>query len=184
MKSKNKVRRARVTEIPTPQLDTDEFETLYSILFETMKEKHAACARLLGVSVITWRKWNKEPPTWPYWNLVIKHVLTSIIPYLYGRGMTRTHKHRLINALSNLKRDDPLRDLIQSAAQDQAGAVKHLRKLLMKRGMFSDDIRKPANCGGYTMKSLRAAAKILEVDISYTGYGEHKRSFWELPDDE
>ena len=164
-------------------LDLDEFNALTDLLFEVFKENSAACARVLGISRITWKKWEKEPPTWPHWNVVLRHIIKSYLPALAARrGLTAKHKERIIALLTQVKEGDKLGEEIGTLAYNLAGAEAHLRRLLARKGMYWDEIRGPKNCGGYTWKTLRMAARALGVVKTQEGYGDEKRSYWRLPD--
>jgi hypothetical protein len=178
-------KRRRQTKIQAfnPKLDIEEFNHLTDLLFEMFKENHAACARALGISRITWKRWEKEPPTWPFWNIVIRHVIKSYLPQLAARrGLTEKHRARIILQLSALRDADELGEEIGTLAYQLSGAEAHLRQLLSRKGMFWHEIRAAANCGGYTSKTLRKAARNLGVVKTQEGYGEEKRSYWRLPD--
>lgn len=167
----------------TPKLDIAEFNSLTDLLFEVFKENSAACARALGISRITWKRWESSPPTWPFWNIVIRHVIKSYLPSLAARrGITAKHQARIIKQLSELKDADRFGEEIGTLAYQLSGAEAHLRKLLSAKGMHWHEIRAVAKCGGYTPKTLRRAAKLLGVVKTSEGYGDHKRSYWRLPD--
>lgn len=169
-----------------PQLDIDEFNKLTDLLFEAAKENNAYCARLLGVSTITWKKWTNDPPTWPWWNLVLRQAIKHLIANLVAqrRMNTKKHKQRVIQALARIPQSDIMEDSIASLAYDIRGAELHLRNLLARRGMFADEIYKAGNAGGYTPRMLRTAAKKLGVVKQSEGFGEDKRSYWRLPTEE
>ena len=57
-----KLRQTKLT-VSTPQADPKEVEDLLDLLFKATKANNSQCARLLGVSTPTWKKWAKEPPT-------------------------------------------------------------------------------------------------------------------------
>lgn len=165
-----------------PILEVGEFNALTDLLFECMKEKHSACARLLGVSRVTWKSWERNPPDWPWWNFVIRHAIKE---YLSGveakRGLTKTHKRRILERLAQIEKHEDFLDDITLLASNLSGAELHLRATLGGKGMFWDDLRKPANSGGYTERTLRKAARTLAVVKTQEGYGNHKRSYWRMP---
>jgi hypothetical protein len=165
-----------------PKLEVDEFNALTDLLFECLKEKHSACARILGISRMTWKSWEKEPPTWPWWNLIIR---TAIKEYLAGveakRGLTAKHRRRILDRLAQIEQNEDFLDDITMLAANLSGAERHLQMTLGGKGMFWDELRKPANCGGYTERTLRKAARTLQVVKTQEGYGEDKRSYWRLP---
>jgi hypothetical protein len=177
--------RRRQTKIQAyaPKLDVEEFNKLTDLLFEVFKENSAACARALGISRVTWKRWEKDPPQWPFWNLVIRHVIKSYLPALASRrGISRQHHQRIIKQLAELRDADSLGEEIGNLAYEAAGAETHLRRLLSRKGMYWHEIRAVANAGGFTSKSLRKAARAIGVVKTQEGYGDRKRSYWRLPD--
>lgn len=183
-KKNTKKRQIRITA-KTHVLDLEEFNKLTDILFETYKEKHATCARMLGISTRTWRSWETKPPTWPWWNLVLRHLLQISISHIEGnRGFSKEHKDKLRNALGELSHTDPLLDYIEDQSYNIAASVQHLRQLLMKKGRYKDEIFTTAKMGGFSRKTLERASKTLEVVKTQEGYGSHKRSYWRLPNED
>lgn len=177
--------RRRQTKVKTftPKLDLEEFHALTDILFEMFKENAAACARVLGISRITWKRWEKDPPTWPHWNIVIRSCIKSYLPVLASRrGLTRKHHANIVEALTRVREGNQLGEEIGNLAYEAAGAETHLRLLLMKGGRYWHEIRQPRFCGGYTSKSLRLAARAIGVVKTQEGFGGDKRSYWRLPD--
>lgn len=178
-----KTRRQTKIQAFSPKLNVEEFNKLTDLLFEMFKENSAACARALGISRLTWKKWEKAPPQWPFWNLVIRHVIKSYLPALAARrGLTRKHQQRIIAQLAELRDADELGEEIGTLAYQLSGAEAHLRKLLLRKGMFWHEIRAVANSGGYTSTTLKKAARGLGVVKTQEGYGDRKRSYWRLPD--
>ena len=178
-----KIRRQTKVRAREHKLDTEEFNSLTDLLFELFKENHSACARVLGISRMTWKKWEQEPPTWPWWNLVLRHIIKQYLaPLAARRGLTKKHRQRILDRFNEIPNGSEMLDEIDDLAYDLAGAAAHLKRLLLRKGMFWDEIRLPANCGGYTPKTLRRAAKDIGVVKSQEGYGEGKRSYWRLPD--
>lgn len=167
----------------TPKLDIEEFNHLTDLLFEVFKENHTACARVLGISRITWKKWETDPPTWPHWPVVIRYVIKSYLPQLAARrGITEKHRARIVALLSMMRDGQELGEEIGTLAYQLSGAEAHLRKLLSAKGMYWHEIRAVANAGGYTSQTLRKAARGLGVVKTQEGYGDKKRSYWRLPD--
>lgn len=177
-------RQTKVTTI-SPKLDVDEFNALTDVLFELLKEKHSACARVLGISRSTWKKWEKTPPDWPWWNLVLRHVIKFYITGLNARrGFTAAHRKSVMELLARVPQGDEFLEEIAALAYDVDGAAHFLRLTLGGKGMFFDELRKPANCGGYSPQTLRRAAKMIGVVKRQEGYGEDKRSYWRLPNED
>lgn len=73
---------------------------------------------------------------------------------------------------------------IGSLAYDVNGAATFLRDTLGGKGMFWDELRLPANCGGYSHSTLRKAAKMIGVVKRSEGFGDDKRSYWRLPNED
>jgi hypothetical protein len=179
------LKRAIKVRLQRPRLDKDEFNHLTDILFELNKENHSKCAKLLGIGITTWKRWETQPPTWPYWNIVLRHVLKSAIPQIAGnRGLTEKHRQKLITALTQLPKDDPLTDYIEDQAYRVAGSVTHLRSLLLAKGMYKDEIFVTAKMGGFSQKTLENAARTLGIVKTQEGFGKHKRSYWRLPNED
>lgn len=179
-----KSRRRQVKLRPyTLKLDEDEFNSLTDLLFELMKENHSACAKLLGINRVTWRKWEKEAPEWPWWNLVLRHAIKLVLASITARrGLTRSHKRKIQERLNAIPNHSEFEEELGSLAYSWTGCEAHLRAVLAPGGMFWDQIRLPANSGGYSPKTLRVAARSIGVVKTQEGYGENKRSYWRLPD--
>jgi hypothetical protein len=168
-----------------PKLDAEEFNALTDVLFELVKENHSKCSRLLGISRSTWKKWEKQPPTWPWWNLVLRAIIKHYITGLHARrGFTAKHRKSVMDLMSRIPQSDEFLDEIASMAYDVHGASQYLRLTLGGKGMFWDELRKPANCGGYSPATLRKAAKMIGVVKRSEGFGEDKRSYWRLPNED
>lgn len=171
--------------IPTPQLNPDEFYELTDLLYELLKGNQAGCARVLGINVRTWKSWETKPPAWPWWNLILRHVIVELMANLQSRGgITRKHANRIRETLSKIKKSDTLIEEAERLSYEYRGAEAHLRKLLSRKGMYWDQIKLAANCGGYTEKALRVAARKLGIVKRQKGFGDDKRSYWRLPNEE
>lgn len=170
---------------PTTTLDEKEFYALTDLLYEALKGNQAGCAAALGINVKTWRKWEQTPPEWPWWNLVLRHIIIEVLSQLQSRGgVTRHHRNRILESLSRIKRSDTLIQEAERLSFEYTGSEAHLRKLLSRKGMYWDQIKLPANNGGYTEKTLRVAAKKLGIIKKQKGFGDTKRSYWRLPNEE
>lgn len=175
----------RQTKVPllTAVLDIDEFNSLTDLLFELMKENHSKCARLLGISRHTWKKWETDPPTWPWWNLVLRVLIKQYITALRGRkGLTQSHRQRVMETLHKIPNSLEFMEEIDTEAYQLAASSDHLRRLLTPGGMWFDDIIKPANSGGFSEQTLRRAARSIGVVKTQEGFGKKKRMRWRLPD--
>jgi hypothetical protein len=89
-----------------------------------------------------------------------------------------------MDLMSRIPQSDEFLDEIASMAYDVHGASQYLRLTLGGKGMFWDELRKPANCGGYSPATLRKAAKMIGVVKRSEGFGEDKRSYWRLPNED
>jgi hypothetical protein len=175
-----KPRQVRVKAF-TPTLDEDEFHALCDLLYELLKKKDSACARVLGVHRNTWKKWNTHPPDFPWWNLILRHLIKLYIAGSISRGgLTGSHLRAIRDRLSQVPNSTELEEEAVSLAYNLTGAQTHLRELLKKKGMFWDQIRLAAHCGGYSQKTLKQAARSLEVVKTQEGFGKNKRSYWRL----
>jgi hypothetical protein len=170
-----------------PTLDTNEFYALTDLLYEALKGNVSEITRLLGISRNRWKAWETNPPKWPWWNFVLRHVILEVLAQLKGKGgISRSHRNRILEALGRITTSDHLILLAEQASDEYAGAERHLLGLLSRKGMYWDIIRLPANSGGYTEKTLRVAARKIGIVKRQKGYGDDKRSYWRLPreDDE
>jgi hypothetical protein len=173
----------RQTKLPTfdIQLDHDEFNALTDVLFELVKENHSQCARLLGISRPTWKKWETQPPTWPWWNLVLREIIKHYITGLHARrGFTAKHRRTIMDLMQRIPQGDEFVNEIDQLAYNVDGCANHLRATLGGKGMFFDELRTPALCGGYSPSTLRRAAKMIGVVKTQEGYRDKKRSYWRL----
>ncbi len=168
----------RIKQIP---LDIDEFNKLTDLLFEALKENHSACARVLGVSRMTWKKWEHTPPIWPWWNTVLRIAIKLVLTSMTKRGATKKHRRRTLEALSQIPHNDELEREIYQTSSDYAAAEVHLKRLLRDKGLFKDEIFTAANMGGYSKKALELGATSLNVIKTIEGYGKARRSYWRLP---
>lgn len=174
-------RKVRVKKIPAPpKLNTDEFMALTDLLYEAVSGNISACCRLLGINRKTWKKWETEPPEWPYWNLVLRFVIKHTLTGMIGRHRSPAAKHRqyIRDALARIPRSDELIEEIEAGAYELSAAETALRKLLARGPMPWHKIRVKLN---FTPRVLRTAAKSLGVTKEQLGYGEDKISVWRLP---
>jgi len=103
-KMKKSTRRQTKIDELVPQLDVDEFNQLTDVLFELLKENHSKCARVLGISRLTWKKWERNPPRQWWWTVVLRTVIKSYITGLRARrGLTGKHRARVMEALSSIR---------------------------------------------------------------------------------
>lgn len=165
-----------------PVLDQETFHKLCDLLFEALKENNSACARVLGISRKQWSIWNNKPPTWPYWNLILRHVIKEVLSSMNRKGFEQKYKRRILDALSELPDSHLLEASIATSSYELTGAENHLRRLLLHGGMFRSDIFKTKNLGGYSKSSMLKASKTLGIVTTQSGFGDDKRSFWRLPD--
>lgn len=86
--------------------------------------------------------------------------------------------------LSRVPESEDLLGEIEAETYNVDGAAHYLRLTLGRSGMFWDELRKPANCGGYSERTLRKAARMIGVVRRQEGYGDSKRSYWRLPNED
>lgn len=184
-KRKDLGNRIRVKHIHR-ELDIDKFNKLTDVLYEAFKGNKSACARALGISTPTWNKWLTDPPTWPYWNYVLRAIILDVCSDLLSRNSSanRKHKNAIIKSLSAIDKDDPIHSGIDIAGYETTAAYSHLRFMLMKKGMFVDEIMTTANMGGFSRKMLERASEKLGIVKTLEGFGKHKRSYWRLPNED
>lgn len=91
-----------------------------------------------------------------------------------------------MEAMSRIPESEELIGAIEAEAYNVDGAAAFLRRTLGGKGKFWHDLRLPANCGGYSERQLRKAARMIGVVKTQEGYGDEKCSYWRLPaeDDE
>lgn len=161
-------------------LDVEEFNALTDLLYEALSGNVTAVTRLLGINRKTWKKWETEPPEWPWWNtilrLAIKHTLTGMI----GRRRSPAAKHRqhIREALARIPNSQDLIEEIENGAYELSAAETWLRRSLLRGPRPFDELRVESNM---SPRVLRAAAKSLGIVREQIGYGENKRSLWSLP---
>lgn len=169
-----------------PEADLEETAALMDLLFMANKCNNSRCAKLMGISTRTWKKWNQEPPPEWYWPLVlreaIKHTLSSVIAQRRATG--KKYQKSILEALSRIPRSEAFAEEIANMAYDIRGAELHLRTLLAKKGMWWSEIRLAANSGGYTRQTLLKAARALKLVKTQSGFGADKDSYWRLPTEE
>lgn len=179
-------RRQRKLKKITPQADPRETEALLDLLFEANKQNNAHCARLLGISRPTWRRWSHTPPTEWYWPMVlraaIRHTLSQMISQ--RRGTTAKFQNRVKAALNAIPQSKDFELEIAEMAYDAQGAESHLRHLLARGGMWWSSIQLSAHNGSYSKQQLRIAAKNIGVVMKQEGYGADKDSYWRLPNED
>jgi hypothetical protein len=168
---------------PKRKLDQSEFNQLTDLLYETYKGNAQRCSEALGITRPTWKKWEHTPPTWPYWNLVLRHVIKQALSHLDNiGGITNRHRQRVQDALSRIPSSESMLLEAEALSYNYKGAEAHLRALLSKKGMYWDQIKLAANSGGYSHSALRVASARSNIVKTSEGYGSNKRSYWRLPD--
>lgn len=177
----NRTPEVRVKKMkPLPPINHEEFYALTDLLYEALSGNVKACAELLGISRATWKKWETEPPEWPWWNLIlrtaIKHTLTGMV----GRRRSPAAKHRqyIRDALARIPDSQELVESIEAGAYDYSSTETWLRRALLRGPRPYDELRVEANV---SPRVLRTAAKGIGVVKEQIGFGENKRSVWRLP---
>lgn len=180
-KSTSIIRRVHIPDIQYT-LDQDEFNKLTDLLYEAYKGNTARVTRALGINRRTWNNWTHNPPTWPHWNKVIRGLIIDVISSLSSRrGIIGNHKDFILKRLSKIKDSHELGEDIERYSYELSQAEDHLRAILMRKGMFWDEIRLPAHCGGHSIRALQRGAQSLHIVKTQEGYGDEKRSYWRLP---
>src|SRR5690606_31862300 len=110
-------------------------------------------------------------PTWPWWNVVLRQAVKSTLIAMVGRRRSKGAKHRqhIRDCLARIPNNFDLTNEIESEAYTLRESEQHLRQLLLRKGMFWDQIRLPANSGGFSIRALQRAAKSLGVVKSQEG---------------
>lgn len=186
--------RLKINQKALPPLDLKLFRELRKILFLTFNGNDSACARALGISRITWVRWDTIPPTWPYWNYILRLVITSSIriyndkyhkdSFITAKTKSKawTHLQKIRKRLAQLPDDGELLAQIEEHTYTRTASEEYLRQLLLHGPLAWSIIRKPANSGGYSEAVLRRAARTLGVIKQQIGFGEDKDSVWSLPE--
>lgn len=172
----------------TNPLNIREFAILYEILLTAFKGNKSGAARALGISRTTFVKWDTDPPEWPYWNMVMRQVIldvcSSMKVHSHTKSAIRLHRQEIFRQLAKLPKSDPLSYELLDLQYDMSAASTHMRNLLIRKGMYQDKIMLPANNGGFSRKMIERAAQRLGIIKTIEGYGENKRSFWRLPNED
>lgn len=171
--------------LPEVKLNLHDFRILTDLLFELNNRSNAACARALDISVKVWRRWPHTPPKWPYWNFVLKYIVTEMISTMDAKRNSHTAAYKTYaqQQLSSLEEADysAIEQQVDNMTFQIKGAEDHLRNLLVRKGMYFDEIRRAGNSGGYSPRMLFRAAKKLGIKKTTRGFGKDKRSYWRLP---
>jgi len=164
-----------------PTLNLEEFEALTDLLYEAVGGNRSAICRILGIDRRTWDKWITEPPTWPWWNVVLRLAIKHMMIGMHGRRGSPAAKHvaYVRDALARIPNNTELVDEITLQAWQFSAAEEHLRKLLAPGPLAWDRIKLVANSGGFTPRQLRLAANSLGIvkDREFGG-----SSMWSLPE--
>jgi len=162
--------------------DQTHFQTLWEVFYDLNRRKLTACARKLGISTQTFDAWYKRPPKSHWWMFILRLCIQRELQgQLPQRSYTkRAELHRW--AREQLKGMPTPTQLAQFGDEDPVkewgGAAKFLAHTLRDGPVYYDDLRKPANCGGYSPQALRIAARVIGVTMEQVGYGADKRSLW------
>jgi hypothetical protein len=183
MKPKNRIS----VDYEPRMLDIEEFTALIDVLFLACNMNNAACCRVLGISMNTWKKWNKDPEgvTWPWWNEVLRITILEIMgSILAKRGVTAKHKRNVRKAFNAISKDETMRWDLDAKVSSYGGAQAYLQQLLAKKPRKKSWLMKNANMGGYSPSALEKASRILHVVKTQKGYGENKETVWSLPSED
>lgn len=170
---------------PRP-LDTDLFHTLFDILHDgCMENNYAATARVLGINPKTVKRWAITAPSDPWLNVVLQRAITEVY-YFLANSRHKKFRKRAANVRGQLHRSglSTLTEVIEDNEANNSGAVRHLLISLNEapgQELSTRDLRKPAYSGGYSLRMLRQAADIMELERETTGFGEDKQTFYRLP---
>ena len=175
-----------ISKYSVPPLDEEMFHTLFDILHDgCMEGNYAATGRILDLHVNTVRKWAINAPKDRWAN----HVLKAAINFVYSTMVNSSHKKirkRAQKVKAQLERAGlhKMTEYMEYNEANNAGAVKHLLTTLNEadgQEMSTADLRKPANSGGYSMRALRHAAQVLQLEKETSGFGDEKVTFYRIP---
>jgi len=164
-----------------PTLDLKEFEALTDLLYEATNGNISATCRILAIDRRTWDRWIKQPPQWPWWNLILRTAIKHMMIGIKGRrgSPARAHAAYVRDALARIPNSTELLEEIEIQSYQYRECEVHIRNLLSHGPMNWEDIQKAANSGGYSRKQLRTAAKALGVVKDRVPAGD---SVWSLPE--
>lgn len=168
---------------PTP-LDPTIFTQLYDILlYDCFEGNYSATARALSISILSARKYEKAPPTNAWWSFVLLKTIKEVHQFLAqsSRSKYRLRARRVLSALSKTQFHEDAEYMLWN--QNSASlAVRHLLSVMVKHKKIDvKDLRKAGISGGYSIRILRHAAQILQLERETVGYGEDKITYWVLP---
>lgn len=158
------------------------FQTLWEVFYDLNRRKMSTCARKLGISPQTYNHWYTKPPRSHWWlfilRLCIQRELQAQVP---RRAFTkRAELHNW--AREQLKGIPTPTQMAQFGDEDNLEpwpcSARHLARVLTQGPVYLSDLRKPAHSGGYNLKTLRTAAKLIGVTMQQVGYGDDKDSLW------
>lgn len=170
------------TEFRLPDTDVPEFELLYRALYAAFGSQRKV-AKAMGISYPTWCRYERVPPTWPYYNMVMEQVLRARLRGMKidRRGFTSAQHYKLSQTLGKLHSFNDIMDQIEADTAKIHEAMDHLREKLSHRGMFLDELLSARHSGGFSGRQLRRAAAKLAVVKDVRGFGEDRRHYWKLP---
>lgn len=175
--------RKRTKYEPEP-LDQELFQELLHILHHVcFNGNWAQTSRAVGVSRPTAMRWVNSPPTMPHWNVVLREVLKIVIADL-KLSPHRSHRKRARQAMQRLNTLPQVQATVEQMKDNdraQDGAVKELLIYLNETPGQSASTKTLRQQLNYSTRTLRAAAKTLNLDIEVEGFGEEKTVYYSMP---
>jgi hypothetical protein len=170
---------------PTP-LDEELYFKLFDILHDgCMKGNWSATARALGISTLTARKWGVKPPRDPWTNKRLDLTIREVYKFMVNskhKGLRR--RAQIVKGQLERSGLSSMKEYMEYNEQAQAGAVRHLLVTISRAAdsqISLNDLRLPGIGGGYSMRSFRHAAEILQLDKVTEGFGSSKKTYYRLP---
>lgn len=165
-----------------PRLPIEDFEELYYLMYVVFGS-HRKASYALQVSYTTYRSWNKNPPDWPYYPLVMHALIKAKLKtfQFQRKSYTRQRQYELEQRLGQIKNLWQLTEPIELEHSAYTDADHWLRIHLTPNGMYWDRLKTPRYNGGHSHRTLQQSAKRIGVIKEVTGFGPSKRSFWRLP---
>lgn len=171
------------SKVIEPYYPDHVWHELRTILHGLLGLSDTKCAKAMGVSRATWKAWYKTPPRNPWMVHSLYYCCFIHLHQYHGKyGSKKWKRHqRAVKQMSGMEKYFHEKIPRVEQIRGYSGCEKHLAKLLCHKGMYWEDIRKPANAGGYSPRMLQIAAHRIGVVMTSKGFGEDKESWWEWP---
>lgn len=164
---------------PKP-LDPDLFQELLHILHRILFDGNwSATARALGVSKPTALRWVNNPPTAPWWNLVLRTIIRDLTRQM-RLSPHKKHTQRAGDAIKRLQQL-PHVEIDVEDFEDPSDAARDILttvNLAPGQELTADQIRQRT---GRSKREIRTAAARLCLHRTTTGFGADKETYYSIP---